>query len=175
MLDHRTRRMIVNYITSHPGESFQRMRRVLDINSSTLRYHLDYLRKNRLVEEAKEYGQRCYYPCGSSTDENNEESHIPELNKRQNRILACIKKDPGITKREIARTTNLAPKEISKCIRVLRDNQLIWKVRSGRNTGYEFITDKKLKDEMMRLLIDRFLNEEISKEKFLALKKELEK
>ena len=173
VLDHRTRRMVYNYISSHPGVSFQRIRKVLDLNSSTLRYHLQYLEKAGKIVLEMEGGKKFYYPRGLGSDSQGTESS--ELSKKERRVLESIKKNPGISKRGLSNYTNLNGSTVSKCIRTLRDKKLIWKVREGRSTGYEHISKEKLKQEMLKLLIDRFLNNEISKERFLALKEELEK
>jgi predicted transcriptional regulator len=174
VLDHRTRRMVYNYISSHPGVSFQRIRKVLDLNSSTLRYHLKFLEKSGKVVLELESGKKHFYPRGSGRDSGDYESRPSELTKKEQRVLDTIKRKPGISKRGICNYTNLNRNSISRCINTLRDRKLIWKVRSGRSTGYEYITKEKLKQEMLKLLIDRFLHNEIDRDRFLALKRELE-
>jgi len=172
-LDHRSRKMIFNYISTHPGEPFQRIKKVLDINSSTLRYHLRYLEKAGKIEVEMRKGKNCFFPCGH--EEFSKGSDTSDLTLYQQRVLEAIKRKPGISKKGLTNYINLDKREVSKCIDELRDRKLIWKVLCGRKTGYEYITKEKLKEEMLRLLIDRFLNREINKEKFLALKSELEK
>jgi predicted transcriptional regulator len=164
--------MVYNYVLSHPGEPFQRIRNVLDLNASTLRYHLEYLGKAGKVEVRKEGGQRCCYPRRRISSQDTFDENVTGKDRR---VLDAIKNDPGITIRELIYCTNIDKKSLSRCIRSLRDRKLIWKVRSGRSTGYEYITKDKLKAEMLRILIDRFLNNEISKERFWALKEELER
>ena len=174
VLDHRTRRMVYNYISSHPGVSFQKIRHVLDLNSSTLRYHLQYLQRSGKIVLEMEGGKKFYYPRGAGSGSFEHEPKPPELTNKEKRVLDTIKRHPGISRKGICNYTNIDGKTTSKCIRALRDKKLIWKVRSGRSTGYEHITKEKLKQEMLKLLIERFLNNEIDKERFLALKKELE-
>jgi len=174
VLDHRTRRMVYNYISSHPGVSFQKIRHVLDLNSSTLRYHIQYLKRSGKIVLEMEGGKKFYYPRGTGSAPIDHQPEPSDLTKKEKRVLNAIKRHPGISRRGISNYTNLNGKTTSKCIRTLRDKKLIWKVRSGRSTGYEYITKDKLKEEMLKLLIERFLNNEISKERFLALKKELE-
>ena len=43
------RKMIYNHIMAHPGVAFVVLRRVFDLNKSTLRYHLNYLEKNQKI------------------------------------------------------------------------------------------------------------------------------
>ena len=42
-LEHRTRKVVFNYISDNPGVTFSAIRRVYDLSESTLRYHLRYL------------------------------------------------------------------------------------------------------------------------------------
>ena len=60
-LDNRTRKMVYNYISKHPGVSFGSIMNVLDLTEGTLRYHLGYLeRENKILSNLKGK-HKCYY------------------------------------------------------------------------------------------------------------------
>jgi len=61
-LGHRSRETIFRYIESQPGVSFATMKRVLGLNESTMRYHLEFLEKKKSIHVKIEKGNRCYYP-----------------------------------------------------------------------------------------------------------------
>lgn len=56
-----TRRSIYNLILNHPGLHLREMERKIYIPFSTLKYHVDYLTKNRLVEVKKIDGFSRHY------------------------------------------------------------------------------------------------------------------
>ena len=60
-LAHRSRRLLLNYIKSHPGVSFGEVRDVFEMNDSTLRYHLRYLERSRKVTSERVGRERHYY------------------------------------------------------------------------------------------------------------------
>lgn len=174
-LDHRSRRMIYRYISTHPGVSFGSIKNVLELNSSTLRYHLEYLERSDSIRMSKDNGKRCYHPNNGTSLSFETEHSISELPASQERILEIIKRNPGITKKELVQLARMEPKKVRYNVRRLRENRQIWRVRSGRDTGYEAITPQKLKDEMLKLLLDKYLRDEMDKETFLRLKEELER
>ena len=64
---------------------------------------------------------------------------------------------------------------IQYSVKKLRNMMVVWKVGNGRKTGYEYVTKDRLQQELMRLLITKFVNDEIDEATFLQLKKELDK
>ena len=176
-LENKTRKMVFNYISANPGTSFKTIKRVLDLEDSTLRYHLNYLERNDKILSKVDGKHRFYY-----TNQITRSNFKPEitfdietLSKPQQRISTIIRRNPGITIRELIKITRLNKRDLQYHIKKLRELMIIWKVGYGRNTGYEFITKKKLRTELFRLLILKFLRNEIDKETYLFLREELEK
>ena len=52
-LKHQTQKLIYNFISTHPGVSFSRIRNFFELNDSTLKYHLHYLEKNNRISSEK--------------------------------------------------------------------------------------------------------------------------
>ncbi len=175
-LEHKTRKLIYNYIATHPGVSFGVIKEFFDLNESTLKYHLHFLEKNKRITSAREGKLRCYY-C-----EYKKEVTIPtsqkikhlNLSKSQQRVLNLIKRQPGIGKKELMRFTKMNKKTLSYNIDKLIENKLIWQVKDSGAIGYEFITKDNLRKEIYNRLLLRLLADEISEEKFLKIKKKLE-
>jgi predicted transcriptional regulator len=179
-LEHKTRKQIYNYISTHPGVSFGVIRRFFDINESTLKYHLHYLEKNQRITSERTGRQRCYYSEGvQKTSEQytmqlQHKAKQLNLSMSQQRVLSLIRQQPGITRKELIKFTKLKRKTLSYRIDKLIEHQLIWKVKTEEGIGYEFITKEKLRKEIYNQLLLKLLADEISEEKFLKIKKKLE-
>ena len=171
-LEHKTRRMIYNYILEHPGASFGRIRKVFDLTAGTLRYHLKYLKKAEKIDSRLEEGKRCYYTLENKIDS----PAVPgaNLNPTQKHLLTIIKDNPGITKKELAKKTRFKSPTVAYNVKKLVEFKLVWKSKQGKATGYEFITKENFKEELRNLLLKRFLAGEVDEETFLELIKRLE-
>jgi predicted transcriptional regulator len=177
VLGHKTRRVVYNYISKHPGVSFGTIMGILDLTEGTLRYHLNYLERGKKILSKSEGKHRCYYSnCKvKSSLKPILEFDLTTLTKPQQRILTIIQQHPGIPVRELVKLTKLNKRDLQYNLKKLRDEMVIWKVGNGRNTRYEYMTKDKLKNELFKLLILKFLKDEIDKETYLFLKEELEK
>jgi len=174
-LEHKTRRMIYQYILEHPGTSFGGIRRMFDLTVGTLRYHLKYLRKADKIASKLVNGRKCYYSSETSrTLSSSLELNSSVYNNTQKHILHIIRNNPGITRKELSKKTRIKKDTLAYNIRKFIDEGLIWKVRrDGYATGYEYITQEKLNSEVITLLMERYLNGEIQETTFLALMKKL--
>ncbi len=97
------------------------------------------------------------------------------LTKSQQRIITIIKHYPGITVSELVKMTRLNKRVLQYNIRKLRDQMIIWKVGNGRSTSYEYVTKEKFRNEVFKLLIKKFLRNEIDEETYFFLKRKLKK
>ena len=64
---------------------------------------------------------------------------------------------------------------IAHNLKVLRDRMLIWKVGNGRATKYEFTSEDRVRKELFRLLVAKFVKGEMDEDTYLMLKGELER
>ena len=172
--ENRKRKVLLNYIIAHPGVSFTELLNILDINKSTLRYHLKYLERKREVTSSIHNGMRHYTCFGASTKET---TGVPatSFSGLQSYLLNLIIDNPGITRKALSRLTGLEKHVITYNVEKLVENDLVWKVRRGKNIGYEYITRESLNLELFKLLLDNYLKGEIDKQTFIRLKEELEK
>ena len=174
-IDHDTQRLIVSYVTANPGISFPALEGMLGINRSTLRYHTDRLERAGLIHSRKESGQKCFYAGRMDVVATVSPGlNLNTLTKEQRRVLRLVRDNPGISKKAIGRITRINKNTLTYTLRKLQDRNLIWKVREGRKTGYEYKSREVLRSEMFKLLLKKFVENEIDQDTFLRLKEELD-
>jgi predicted transcriptional regulator len=176
VLNHRSRKMLYNYILSHPGISFGAIQKVFEMNSSTLKYHLRYLEKYNKIK-SKHEGKALVYFCPGQTDPEQRPASIAKINvlsETQHYLLNLIRNRPGITRSVLINISKLHPKTFSYNIDKLIERQLIWKVHNGSEVGYEYISEDKLRFEMYNQLILKLLSNEIDEDIFHRIKRKLD-
>ena len=175
-LEHKSRKLIYNYISTNPGSTFETIKKFFDMNKSTLTYHLKYLIRHGKVTSKLEDGQRCYY-CAYKIKHRihsfitEKQAHLTEV---QEQLVTIIQNQPGVTNKELMLKTKLNRKNLSYNIKKLRDKKLIWSVKTDGILGYEYITKEKLRHEMVTRLISRLLAEEIDESTYHKIKNKLD-
>ena len=174
--DHDARRLIVSYVAANPGISFTVLERMLNMNRSTLRYHITQLEKAAEVHSRLEQGRRCYYIGRLDVVAMVSPGlNLSTLTKEQRRLLRLIRDGPGISKKKLVRLTRMNKNTLTYNLRKLMERNIIWKTRSGRETGYEYKSREVLHKEMFKLLLKKFVDNEIDQDTFLRLKEELDR
>ena len=175
-MDHRSRKMIYQYISDHPGSTFTTIQKAFDLTEGTLRYHLHYLDRHKMIDSRSKGNYRCYYPCDSrSTPLTIPEQNLSTLTELQRQLVTIIQQRSGVTISDLESMVRQERRVIQYNLKVLRDRLLILKVGNGRNTRYEYATGERLHKELIKFLTMKFLNGEIGEETYLTLKGELEK
>ena len=176
VLSHRSRKLIFNYILIHPGSSFGAIKDFLDINESTLKYHLRFLERSNRIISKREGRRRCYY-CEKSLGYERERyssSNLEFLNKRQLHILNIIRRRSSITKKELIKITQMNRTTLDYNLNKLIAEELVWQTSRENGTRYEYVTTERLQNKMFNRLVMKLLSDEIDEETFHRVKKKLE-
>ena len=173
--DNRTRKRLYEYITSHPGVSFQILKEAFRMKDGTLRYHLQYLLSNGEIVRSEDDRRRVYYCSGVKKNSLLGRPIPGKLSDQQRRVMELIAMDPGVTNSDLWMRSKQTKRELNQNLRSLISLDLIWKVKVDGREGYEFITDKGLYSEVYMILLDKLLKEEISLQQFDSLRVRLKK
>jgi predicted transcriptional regulator len=173
-LEHKTRKLIFNYVLSHPGSSFGIIRDFFDLNDSTLKYHLHFLERNNKITSKREGRNRCYFSTSKREFKFQTPIQNQTLNTTQKQILNIIDNNPGIIKKELLNKTQLNRKTLEYNLNKLIDHKIIWKVKNSTEIGYEHITKEKLRGEIYHQLLLKLLSDEIDEQTFIKIKRKLE-
>jgi predicted transcriptional regulator len=175
-MTHKTRVLIHKYISAHPGISISHLSSIFDLNYSTLKYHLAYLEKNNKIVSKKTGRNRSFYPEAINNRDylQDLQASISSLNSNQQRILRIIQNNRGISKKKLMDLTKLNRKTMEYSLNKLIDLKLIWNITNSTKPGYEYITEEKLRYEILNRLLSKLLTNEINEEEFHVLKRKLE-
>ena len=164
---------------AHPGVSFNILKKVFNINDSTLRYHLNYLEKNEKINFGLERGKRYYYPNDNTKVvyrevKNFDALETHELSAVQERIISAIKRHPKINQKELIKKTGINRLTLNKNLKKLMDLCIVRKIPNGTKVNYEYIENEQLRYEILKRLLIKLLHKEIDEETFLVLKRKLD-
>ena len=178
-LRHRTRKLVFNYVSAHPGSSFATIREVFDLTKGTLDYHLHYFERHGLLRSASQGRQKLYYPI-KAAPVSELQIRMPDfdpasLTEVQQRIYTIIRQKPGLSISELETVTGMNRRVLQYNIKVLRERMVVVKQGNGRSTRYESTTREKLHEELNRFVIMKFLKGEIDEKTYLRMKGEIER
>lgn len=129
------RRMVLDYISDNPGSHMRKIARDLDMRLSTLRYHLDFLEKNRSIVFQKQNNRKVYFAQGKLKPI--EKTLAPLLQQKRFRdIILILIESPGLTFSQIAENLSIGPSTASKYISILEGKKILYHERSGRGKNF---------------------------------------
>lgn len=172
-MKNKNRRMLLNYIQTHPGVPFGRLKDIFDLTDGTLRYHLGYLEKKGEVKSKFKGGKKIFFPTKMAAASARVKGRSG-TSRNQSRMISVIKREPGITKRELYQATNISKRELDRELRKLRDRGVIRRVQEDGYQGFELASEKDMQKEVFKLLVIKLIRREIDEETFNYLKEELE-
>jgi predicted transcriptional regulator len=179
VFENTTRRMIYNHIYAHPGVTFLILKKVLNLNESTLRYHLNYLERSEKISFGLEKGKRYYYPHSSAKQIVQKKEGISltnelELTNIQARIIDTIQKYPKLNQKELSKRTRVNRITLNRNLKILMDLCLVRKIPNGNMVLYEYMPNEQLRYEILKKLLKKLVRNEIDEETFLELKRKLD-
>jgi hypothetical protein len=125
------RGLIQGYIDGNPGESYNAIKRALELKNGTLAYYLKILAKEGKIKAERDGMYKRFYPtAGKSRTEN----LIIELSKIQQKILEYIKTNPGTSQTNISKELGIIQSKLNYHISQMSDARLIKVEREGNTT-----------------------------------------
>lgn len=168
---HRYRRMILNYIKEHPGASRRLMSSILQIQESTLRYHLLRLERGGYIDIVRNDGHLRYYRRAVAGDAFGDH---PDLTRDQCRIVKVISDNPYITLSGIVSLVPLGNESVRDDLQRLLRRRIISRMEDGQEPSYYIQSSDQIKLRSLEALIAQLASHEIDEPTFLRLKEELD-
>jgi predicted transcriptional regulator len=169
------RRRIIHFVTQNPGSTLLSVGRSLEINESTLRYHLKCLERRGDVDLKTLEGRRLVYPGPGGSMEGLSRRKDRKLDTRSRRLLSIIEGNPGMDHDGILEMTDLSKKEVLMVLRgLIRSRRIIMVEDEDRRRCSYYLTGNYY-DSMFRYLVDLLLQGKIDEESFIQRKTELDR
>ena len=147
-LELETRRITYNYILNNPGLHLREISRDLSIPKTTLKYHLDFLKKQDMIIVRSDKKYLRYY---ITQRVGNLDKDIMGLIRQDipRKIILFLFLYPGNSRTDLSGDLDKSPTTISYHLKKLEKKDVVLKYKHGRKTVY------KLKDQknMYRFLI----------------------
>jgi predicted transcriptional regulator len=124
------------YVLGNPGETYNSIRRVLDLPNGTLAYHLKDLEREGIVKAERDGTLKRFYPA-----EGRVTADVLELSDIQNDIYNTIMDNPGISQKDIQANLGISQQRLNYQIQQMADAMLIRVERDGKKTRC-FVVDK---------------------------------
>lgn len=172
-LQHKTRKKIYDHIADNPGISFNMLSSIFDLNEGTLRYHLEYLRKSDLISPRKIDNKRCY-TCKDVDLNRPGREMVNAMNKDQKNIFFLIREESGLTRNDLVERSRSNRRQVTRALSKLKEKGLIKIRKQDGIIHYEIAEDGRIFNEMMLVLMEKYLRGEISLAKLKELKRKLE-
>jgi len=126
VLDNKNRFMVYGYISANPGTHYNAIKKVLDLNTGTLLYHLKVLERERFIKSKNDRTKKRFHPIGRK-------------NTTAQRLLDIITVRPGITQKELKVLTKLKQQTISYNLKFMVEDELLRAEKIQGKKHYYFV------------------------------------
>ncbi len=141
-------RTIYRYIVENPGSHLRKISRDLGMHLSTLRYHLNFLEKKRLIIGKEENNTRIFFAVGKLKPEDKNIASLLQQRRFRDIILLLVI-NPGLTHSDISKRLALKPSTLSKYCRILEERGVIYSEKDGREKHYYVVDEKKVMELLL--------------------------
>ncbi|MDY9927310.1 winged helix-turn-helix transcriptional regulator [Methanosarcina sp.] len=130
------RKNIYAFIKASPGTCISEIANYMDLNRGTLRYHLNILETENMVEAHSDRGKVRYFQNNSTYGEKEKLVISVLQNEMTRKIISKILEEECNTNRDLARTTGISKGTVTWYMKQLKDLDLIEENKMGRSTIY---------------------------------------
>ena len=130
VLNNFERGRIYQYIVMNPGEHFSRIKKMLDLNTGTLTYHLKVLEQRNYIKSRSVGMYKRFYPYDMKV-ETGPHRDIQEL------ILQKLAYNPGMSQRELAEDLGIHVSTVNYHVNIMVGAGILRSSRSGSVNRYE--------------------------------------
>jgi predicted ArsR family transcriptional regulator len=127
IIDFETRKSIYNYILENPGLHEREISRKMDIPKTTMRYHLSFLQKQKLIESDSSKRFIRYYVTTKYDDEDNSKIINYLRQKTTREIILMLLLTSGSTMLDLGQSLQKAPPTIAFYLKRLEKDGIIKK------------------------------------------------
>jgi len=107
IIEHYTRGEIIGYIKQNPGESYNNIKRDMEMSNGKLAYHLSVLEKGGFIKSVTDGMYRRYYPRKMKV------TVYGRITSVQEELLRRIEETPGISQKDLSKLVNLSTATIN--------------------------------------------------------------
>lgn len=169
-LDHGTRSQLTDLIKKEPGLSLMEIVRSLGLKESTLRYHLKYMEKKRIVESENIDGKKRYFSAGAKHKRKRKRERIEiGLSEKQSRLISIIGDNPGIDQKKLCILSRFNRFMVSYYLEKFEKLGLVNKKRSGKNVRYFKVDEEELRKKIISAMVEDLSEGKMDEERFLQL------
>jgi len=121
--------LVLGCIMGNPGESYNAIKRALNLNNGTLTYYLRILENEGTIKSERDGMYKRFYPTEGKAIKN-----VLELSDMQKEIYRTIKENIGITQKEISSHLDVAQQTVNYHIQLMKNARIIRLDREAKNT-----------------------------------------
>ena len=133
VLDHFLRGQVYGVIKTQPGSNFTAIRTLLSLSNGTLSYHLRTLESSGFVVSERDGLYKRFFAADLGAAAAQDGVRLSEL---QRRLLERLRHSPEVGQRDLAKDAGVTQQCISYNLRIMGQQGLVVKVRSGRGHRY---------------------------------------
>ncbi len=151
------RRKIYEIVRKYAGCHFREIQRKSRLPLGSVRYHLDYLERNRLIKSQKEGNNLRYYPRDFKPYNTSLMGLLRQEKIRQ--IILFILLNKNCNQEQVSTYVRLSPSTTSWHLKKLEEAKILNSVKSGRIKSYVLLINER---ELVSILItykESFLDE----------------